>query len=206
VVEAVIFDIGNVLIEWNPERVYDSHIGVSRRQALFAEVPMLELNEAVDMGAPFQATFAGAARRHPEWSAEILLWIDLWGKMASPAIPLTVALLRALRARGVAVHALSNFGTETFEIARGMYPFLDEFDIAFVSGHLGMMKPDPQIYQLVEDRLGLRGAALIFVDDRADNIEAAAARGWKTHRFDGPAGWAERLVAEGLLTEGEAGQ
>ena len=70
---------------------------------------------------------------------------------------------------------------------------------------MGVVKPDPRIYQMVEDDCGLAPQALIFADDKAENIAAAAARGWKTHQFESWQGWARRLVAEGLLTERETG-
>ena len=85
-----------------------------------------------------------------------------------------------------------------------VYPFLTAFDQRFVSGALRMMKPDPAIYAAVEEGTGLSGAALLFADDRAENVAAAAARGWRAHLFDGPHGWIERLVAEGMLNREEA--
>ena len=102
------------------------------------------------------------------------------------------------------VFALSNFGVETFEIGVANYPFLEEFDRAYISGHMGVIKPEPEIYRMVEDDCGVAPGALLFTDDRADNIAAAAARGWTTHLFDGPGGWAARLVDEGMLSEEEA--
>ncbi len=120
--------------------------------------------------------------------------------MASPAIDHSVRLLRALRCAGHLVLALSNFGNETFQIARLAYPFLDEFDRIFVSAELGMSKPDTEIYQRVEAECGIAQNALLFTDDRPENIAAARARGWQTHLFDGPVGWAARLVRDGVLT------
>jgi 2-haloacid dehalogenase len=83
--------------------------------------------------------------------------------------------------------------------------FLADFDRLYVSGRMGVIKPDPVIYQMVEDDCGLQPASLLFTDDRADNIAAAARRGWRTHQFETWQGWAGRLVAEGLLTKKEAG-
>lgn len=203
--QAVIFDIGNVLIGWQPEAVYDAAIGRPRREAFFAAVPIHAANLEIDRGAPFRPTLEALADAHPEWRAEVMMWHDDWHRMVQPVIPQSVRLLRALRSRGVPVFALTNFGVETFSIARGMFDFLNEFDRAYVSGRLRLIKPDPAIYAVVEADSGLAGADLIFADDRPENIEAALARGWKGHLFDGPEAWARRLVAEGLLSEGEAG-
>ncbi|SMX39470.1 HAD family hydrolase [Maliponia aquimaris] len=203
-IEAVIFDIGNVLIEWQPERYYDAKIGEARRRAMFAALDLHGMNDLIDRGGDFRQTVYDWADRNPEWAAEIRLWHDDWLEMATPAIPHSVRLLRALRGNGHKVHALTNFGIGTWAIATPRYDFLNEFDHAFVSGHLGVTKPDPQIYQMVEDHLGLPAAALLFADDRADNLATAAARGWHTHLFTGPQCWANRLVTEGLLTEEQA--
>lgn len=203
-VQAVVFDIGNVLIEWQPERHYDRVIGEDRRRAMFDAVDLHAMNDRVDQGENFVAMVRECAAANPDWHDEIMLWHDDWLHMASPAIPHSVSLLRNLRRRNVPVFALSNFGIETFDIAKPVYPFLTEFDRSYISGHMGVTKPGAQIYEMVEADCGLPPESLLFTDDRADNIEAASARGWQTHLFDGPDGWAERLVTEGLLSTKEA--
>jgi 2-haloacid dehalogenase len=202
--DAVIFDIGNVLIEWRPERFYDAEVGEDRRRALFAAVDLHAMNDEVDRGADFRGTIYATAEAVPEFRAEIRMWHDRWIELAQPEIPRSVALMRALKARGVPVFALTNFGIGSFEVARAHYPFLDAFDRAYVSGQMGVIKPDDEIYARVEADCGLAPERLLFTDDRADNIAAAAARGWQTHHFTGPEGWARRLVAAGLLDEREA--
>lgn len=203
--QAVIFDIGNVLIGWQPEAHYDAKIGETRRRAFFDAVPIHDHNIEIDRGAPFRETIQALAEAHPEWRAEVMLWHDDWLQMVQPAIDGSVATLRALRARGVPVLALTNFGDTTFDIALRAYPFLREFDRAFVSARMRLIKPDPAIYQAVEQATGIAPGALLFTDDKAENIEAAAARGWGTHLFTDWQAWAERLVDEGLLTAKEAG-
>jgi 2-haloacid dehalogenase len=203
-VQAVVYDIGNVLIEWQPERYYDGRIGVQARKRLFAEVDLHAMNEAVDAGGLFRETIYDWADRHPAWALEIRWWYDHWIDLASPRIEHSIRLMRALRAQGVPVFALTNFGADSFAYALTQYDFLGEFDRAYVSGRMGVTKPSPRIYDMVEADCGLAPGALLFVDDRADNIAAAAARGWQVHQFAGAEGWAARLVAEGLLTKGEA--
>lgn len=203
-VEAVVYDIGNVLIEWNPERFYDAEIGETRRKDLFANVPLHAMNDRVDMGHDFKGSVHALADDYPAYRTEILMWHDRWIDMASPAIDQSVQLLRALRANGVPVFALSNFGIGSFEIAQGVYDFLHEFDRPYISGHMGVIKPDPEIYRRLEEDSGVAPAALLFADDRADNIAMAASRGWQTHHFTGPQGWAERLISEGLVREDQA--
>lgn len=200
-VNAVIFDIGNVLIEWQPERFYDAEIGRERREAMFAAVDLHGMNDRVDRGENFRETVMATAAAHPGWADEILLWHDRWIEMARPGIDHSVRLLRALRAAGVPVYALSNFGIQSFELGESHYPFLAEFDRRYISGHMGVAKPDAAIYAMVEADCGLPPETLLFADDRPANIAAAEARGWQGHLFEHPWGWAGRLVAEGLLAE-----
>lgn len=203
-VNAVIFDIGNVLIEWQPERYYDRIIGEDRRRAMFAEVDLHGMNDLVDQGHHFTDTIYGWAKKYPEWRDEIRMWHDKWIELASPEIPHSVRLLRALRKRSVPVFALTNFGVQNFDYATTVYPFLNEFDRLYVSGRMQMVKPHAPIYAAVEADCGVAPETLLFADDRLENIEAAQARGWQGHLFDGPQRWATRLVAEGLLDESEA--
>lgn len=203
-IEAVIFDIGNVLIEWQPERFYDAVIGRERREAMFAEVDLHGMNDRVDMGEHFTETVYACAEAYPDWRDEIRMWHDRWIEMAQPSIPHSVKLMKALQARGTPVFSLTNFGIQSYDLAATHYAFLHEFDRDFISGHMRVTKPAAQIYEMLEETSGLSGDQLIFADDRTDNIAAAKARGWKTHLFEGPQGWADRLVAEGLLSADEA--
>jgi len=202
--QAVVFDIGNVLVGWVAEAFYDTRIGEARRRRLFDEVPLHAVNLEIDRGAPFRTSIEALAAAHPDWAAEIQWWHDDWAAMLQPEITHSSTLLRRLRGKGIPVFALTNFGAETLEIARAMYPVLKEFDRAYVSAELGLLKPDPAIYAHVEADCGLAPGALIFADDKPENVAAAIARGWKAHVFDGPEGWAARLVAEGLLNAEEA--
>ncbi len=203
--QAVIFDIGNVLTRWQPEAFYDRVIGAPRRRALFDAVDLHGMNDRVDEGALFRETIYDWAEQHPEWSAEIRLWYDRWIELASPRIEGSIALQRALRAKGIPVFALTNFGRYSFEEALPKMDFLQDFDRSYVSGVMGVIKPDPLIYQMVEEDCGIAPDRLLFTDDKAENITAAARRGWRTHQFESWQGWAQRLVAEGLLSKQEAG-
>lgn len=202
-IDAVVFDIGNVLIDWDPEAYYDRRIGPERRARLFEEVPLVEMNRRIDLGAPFRKTVTKTAEAHPDWRDEIMLWHDDWLGMTAPGEPRSIALMRAVRSKGFPVWALSNFGIETLAIADVEYPYLTEFDRRIVSGELGVMKPDPEIYEAVEAQ-GVDPGRLLYTDDNAANVEAATERGWRAHLYQGADGWATRLVAEGILTEAEA--
>jgi 2-haloacid dehalogenase len=195
-VDAVVFDIGNVLIEWQPERFYDRVIGEDRRRAIFDTVDLHKMNDRVDRGEHFRDVIYETADQYPQIRDDIRMWHDNWIEMASPAIEHSVRLMRALQSKGVPVFALTNFGVESFAYAQTEYDFLNEFDRAYVSGHMKVIKPNADIYAQLEADCGIDPKHLLFTDDRLDNIEAAAARGWQTHLFEGATGWAARLVAE----------
>ena len=203
-IKAVVFDIGNVFIGWQPEQVFDSVMGEERRRDLFDAVDLHGMNDQIDAGAPFQQTLEQTAKDNPDWADELQIWQDRWIEMAGPLIPHSERLMYALQAKGIPVFSLTNFGIQTYDLASKTYPFMRKFDRDFISGHMGVIKPAALIYQMLEKDSGLSGDELIFADDRTDNIAAADARGWKTHLFEHPHGWADRLVAEGLLTEAEA--
>ncbi len=203
-IKAVVFDIGNVFLGWQPEEFFDSVIGADRRRAFFAAVDLHGMNDTIDAGAPFHETLMQTKTDNPDWAEEIQIWHDRWIDMAAPLIPHSERLMYALQAKGIPVFSLTNFGIQTYDMAAKVYPFMRKFDRDFISGHMGVIKPDVRIYEMLEDASKLSGDALIFADDRQDNIDAANARGWKTHLFEHPQGWADRLVAEGLLSQGEA--
>ncbi|HEU0221919.1 MAG TPA: HAD-IA family hydrolase [Paracoccaceae bacterium] len=202
--QAVVFDIGNVLVEWHPERLYERLIpDAAARAAFFAETAIEEMNLAVDRGAPFRDHIYAHAAKHGSRGALVRAWHDCWPEMFSPAIPGSIELLRLLRRRGVKLLALTNFGAESFELACTIYPVLSEFDIAIVSGREGTVKPEPRIYEILEERTGLAGPELFFTDDKPENIAAARRRGWQGHVFRNPPALALELVERGLLAPHE---
>ncbi|MEM9426610.1 MAG: HAD-IA family hydrolase [Pseudomonadota bacterium] len=199
-IEAVVWDIGNVLGYWNPEAYYDTRLGRQDRLRFFAETGIEAVNVEIDRGAPARETLGALAAEYPVWADEIMLWIDDWAEMFKVPVPGAAAVFDEVQATGVTMLALSNFGAETFEIAKGIHPVLTRFDTPYISAHYKLIKPDPAFYAALEDGSGLTGDALLFVDDKAENIAAAEARGWKGHLFEGTDGWRARLVAEGVLT------
>ena len=198
-IKAVVFDLGNVVVEWNPEAYYDARIGRAAREAMFAETGIHAVNLMIDEGAPFRQSIYDLAERFPQWADEVRRWHDDQFGMTQPVIHGTLDLIDALKSRGVPVFALSNWGDESFDRAVAHYPFLGAFDRTYVSGKLRMKKPDPAIYAHVEVDCGIAPGGLLFTDDRAENIRAAEVRGWQVHLFDGPGGLASRLRAEGLI-------
>jgi len=203
-IEAVVFDLGEVLLNWRPVAIYERTLGPERRRELFEAVDLDGMNLRSDLGEDIALLVEEYAARHPGHADAIRCWHLNWLEMAQPDIPHSAVLMRALKRKGVPLFALTNFGVQTLAIAEKAYPVLTEFDRRFVSGVLRMVKPDPAIYAVVETETGVAPDRLLFIDDKPENIAAAEARGWSGHVFQGPAGLAARLVAEGLLTETEA--
>ena len=196
--DVMVFDIGRVLIRWDPEGFFERTIGPDRARALFRAVDLHGMNLRIDLGHGFRSVVAECAAAHPEWPEAIMLWHDCWSDMVPGPIDGSVQLLRRLKADGVPVLALTNFGRETLAIAQARFGFLNAFDRMFVSAELGLIKPDPAIYAAVE-AAGYAPETLFFADDMPANVAAAAARGWHTHRFETPEGLARALAAHGLL-------
>jgi 2-haloacid dehalogenase len=203
-VDAVVFDIGNVLLEWHPERYFDRTIGPERRRAMFAAVDLHAMNDRIDLGEGFREVIYAEAEANPKWCAEIRDWYDNWIQLAAPPIDHSVRLLRALKSVRVPVFSLTNFGVESYEYAQSHYEFLGEFDRDYVSGRMQVIKPSSRIYEMLEQDSGVAPERLLFADDRADNIAMAATRGWQTYLFKNPQGWADRLVGAGLLSAEQA--
>ncbi len=186
-VKAVVFDIGNVLLEWQPDKLYATLIpDEAERNRIFDEVGLDEMNLDVDRGAPFKETIYAKAEAFPQYGDLIRAWHDRWIEMAQPLITGTWDILRDLKSSGVPVYALSNFGVESYAYAKSVYGELNEFDEEFISGHLKVVKPDSAIYAHLEQETGLSGPDLAFFDDRRDNIDAARLRGWNAYVFSTP--------------------
>ena len=148
-IKAVVFDIGNVLLEWHPENYFDLTLGPDRRKAMFAAVDLHGMNDRIDLGEGFKDVIYEVADANPEWRVEIHDWYANWIQLAAPAIDHSVRLLRALKAQGVAVFSLTNFGVESYAYAQNHYDFLNEFDRDYVSGHMKVIKPNPLILKMI---------------------------------------------------------
>ena len=180
----VVFDIGNVLLRWDPrflyERIFDDR---SEMEVFLAEICTPDWNLALDRGGRFDEAVAALSAQHPHYAAEIRAFDERWLEMIPHVIAENVALLASLKATGRPVYAITNFSAEKFMVARENFPFLDDFDGVVVSAHERLLKPDPAIYQILFSRYGLRARDCVFIDDSAANIEAALALGMKAVHY-----------------------
>jgi 2-haloacid dehalogenase len=199
-VKAVVFDLGGVLIDWDPRYLYrkllDDEAAV---EEFLATVCTPEWNAEQDRGRPFAEGVAELVERHPVHAAAITAYHERWPEMLGGAIDDTVEVLAELGAAGVPVYALTNWSAETFGVARERFEFLEWFDGVLVSGEERMIKPDPAIFRLLLDRFGLDPGATFYVDDSEPNVEAAGRLGFDAVRFTTPARLRRDLEARRLL-------
>lgn len=199
-IDTVIFDLGNVLIGWDPRRLYRSLIEDEVQMEWFLrEVCNSEWNEQQDAGRPWAEGTALLRARFPEHAELIDAYHLLWKETLLGPIEDSVAVLADLKARGVRLLALTNWSQETFPVARQLYPFLQWFEGIVVSGEERLIKPDPRIYQLLLKRYSVDPATALYIDDSARNVAAAEALGMQGWWFHDPAGLRERLMELGLL-------
>ncbi|SDZ75458.1 HAD-IA family hydrolase [Rubrimonas cliftonensis] len=202
--EAMVFDIGDVLVKWDPAPLYRRLIPDDAARAhFFAEIMPPEVNAGFDRGEPMPEGVERHAAKHPEHAHLIRAWWTSWPETIGPAIDGSVACLRALKAKGAPVYGLTNFASDTLAIAREMFPFLNEFDVCVVSAEVKANKPEPEIYAALEAAVPHAPETLFFTDDKPYNIAAAEARGWRGHHFTGADGLHDALIAAGLLTRAE---
>lgn len=178
----VVFDIGNVLIRWEPEVLYSRLIpDAAARAAFFAETGLIDWNLEQDRGRPWGEAEAALIALHPQHAALIRAFRADWHEMVPGAIAENVAVLADIRARGIPNYAITNFAADTFREAQKRFPFLAEgFHGIVVSADERLVKPDPAIFELFLHRYGQRAADCLFIDDSAKNIAAAAALGFAT--------------------------
>ncbi len=195
-IDAFLFDLGGVLIDWSPRYLYARHFGedTAAMDHFLATVCPPDWNVTMDAGKPLAEGLAERIAAHPEHEAMIRRWADEWPAMMRDAIHGTVDILSGLRDRGYRLHALTNWSADTFPHALARFGFLQWFEDIVVSGRIGMVKPDPAIFHHAIATCGLDPARTLFIDDSATNTAAAEAIGFQVHHFTGPEGLRERLA------------
>lgn len=196
----VVFDLGGVLIDWNPRHLYRKLFADEATMEWFlAEVCHNEWNREQDGGRLFAAAIEEAALRHPDQRAMIEAFHARWDEMLAGEIAGSVAILEELAAAGYELHALTNWSAETFPIARPRFAFLDRFGIILISGHERLVKPDERIFTLLLERIGHPAQRCIYIDDSAANLAAAAALGFDAIQFTAAPELRTALAERGLL-------
>ncbi len=195
----VVFDIGRVLIDWDPRHLYRTMFSDAQEmEAFLGEVCARDWILELDRGKPFAEAVTERIALFPHYEKEIRAFDERWHETNRGVIDGSMAILQKLQAGGVPNYAITNFSAEKFEGAREIFPFLDSFDGIVVSGRERLLKPDAAIYELFLDRHGLAAADCIFIDDSTANVAGAEAVGMHGHHFVGADGLAAALRAHGF--------
>lgn len=183
----VVFDVGNVLLRWDPRHLYRRLIPDEARMDWFMQnVCTAAWNIEQDRGRSWADAVALLVAQHPEWEREIRAYDLDWHETVAGVIEDSVAILAELKDKGEKVYAITNFSREKWAESVIRFPFLDTFDGVIVSAHERLLKPEPAIYHALLERYGLTAGDCIFVDDSEKNIKGARAVGMQAIHFVEP--------------------
>jgi 2-haloacid dehalogenase len=197
---SVIFDLGNVLIEWDRRFLFEKLIDDGDELEAFLDgVFTLEDNQHLDRGTPLGEVAQQVAQRHPDQHDLVMAFADRWQETLGGVIEGTVSVLDELSREGVPLYALSNWGRDTFAMIEPNYSFFELFDGMVISGREGIIKPDPAIYRLLCDRYSIEPEDAVFIDDSGANVATAMSLGFDALLFESPGRLREQLVERNLL-------
>ena len=200
-IDSIIFDLGGVLIDWNPRYVYRTVFNSEEKTEWFLQnICTLDWNEKQDAGYPIATAVAEKVAEFPEWEKEIRIYYDRWTEMLKGPVDATVEIFRQLKAsEKYKLFALTNWSAELFPVALERYDFLHWFDGRVVSGEEKTRKPFPEIYQRLLERYNVSAENALFIDDSLRNVKAAEMLGINSIHFQSPGQLKEELIKLGLL-------
>lgn len=200
-IETIIFDLGGVLIDWNPFYLYRKIFNTDEEiQDFLDHICTFHWNEQQDAGRPLQEATEILIAQHPQHESNIRAYYGRWEEMLGGPIHNTVDLLKSIYQQGKhALYALTNWSHETFPIAQERYDFLQLFEGILVSGEEKMKKPDPRIYQLIIDRYQIEPSTALFIDDNWRNVDAARGIGMQAVHFQSPQQLSDLLIKKSVL-------
>jgi len=205
VIRNIVFDLGGVLVDWNPEYLFkDVFRDKSELDHFLENICTPDWNEKQDAGRSLSEAIRSLQERHPKYRNEIRLYYDEWTTMLGGPIDQNVALLKPLK-MNYRIFGLTNWSAETFPIASDLYPFFGEFEGIVVSGKERLAKPDKRIYLLLLERYGLSAAECLFIDDNARNTRAATALGFHTLHLKDDVCLEEELLQLGIKVRKQPG-
>jgi 2-haloacid dehalogenase/putative hydrolase of the HAD superfamily len=197
---AVLWDLGNVLVRWDPRTLYSKIFDdAAACDRFLASVCTMDWHVRHDLGVTFAENRAALVARHPEHAPHIEAWESRWWEMFSGVVPETEAAIEALAVRDVPQFALSNMSAEVIDGVLAMSPASRWYQGLVISAECGLIKPDPAIFRLACERFDRAPCDFLFIDDSAANIATARALGFDTHHFADPAALAPARAARGLI-------
>jgi 2-haloacid dehalogenase len=197
----VVFDIGNVLVAWDPMALYRKVFDGDEAKAgwFLANICTHDWNVDQDRGRSFAEAVEVLAAAHPDWKEAIAAYHLRWHETVLGPIAGTVAVLEELHSKGTPLYAITNWNDEKYYETRGRFPFLELFRDTVVSAVEKAIKPEPEIFQILCRRNGLRPADCVFIDDSPRNVEGARAVGMQAIHFTGEEALRRELEAMDLL-------
>ncbi len=200
-INTIVFDLGGVLIDWNPSYVFDKiFTDEEKKKHFFENICTPDWNEMQDAGRTLKEATEELLAKHPDWTEYIEAYYGRWEEMLGGPIHGTVEILRKLKnEQKYKLYALTNWSAELFPIALERYDFLHWFDGRVVSGEEKTRKPFREFYDVMINRFGLTPEETLFIDDNLRNVEAAKQMGFKTIAFISPSQLKEELHQSGIL-------
>ncbi|HKJ37819.1 MAG TPA: HAD family phosphatase [Anaerolineales bacterium] len=200
-IKAIIFDYGNVLIEWNPRYVYQDHFpnDPEEMENFLEEVDFMGWNARQDRGRTFSEGVADLSAQFPQHAHLIQAYHDNWKDSIGKSFTDTVKIMKELKQKGYPLYGLSNWSAETFPYAQEKFDFFDLLDDMVISGYVGYVKPEPEIYQLILEKIKRPAQECLFIDDSLPNIQQADKMGFETVHFQSPEQLADRLRELNIL-------
>lgn len=195
----IVFDLGGVLIDWNPRYLYKKIFSSPKELDYFlTRVCHGDWNAQMDAGLPFKEAVRERQAKFPQYAQQIEAYFTRWDEMLGGALDGTVAVLKTLKRRGARVYALTNWSAETLPYAKAKYDFFPLFDGMTVSGEVKLAKPDPAIFKRLLKDHGLRAENCVFIDDNSVNVQTAAGLGFQTVLFTTAAALKQELERLGV--------
>ena len=199
-IAAVVFDVGRVLYQWQLRALFAKLIADEQELDWFlAHVVTEEWHFQHDAGRPLADMVPELQSRFPDHAHLVAAYAERFNETIPGPVPGSLELVEQLDAAGVPLYAITNFGAEFWDMFRPTAPVFDRFRDIVVSGREKLTKPDPAIFRLAERRFGHAPEAMLFIDDNAANIAAAAALGWQVHHFHRAEALAADLHDRGLV-------
>jgi 2-haloacid dehalogenase len=200
-IETIIFDLGNVLIGWDPRHLYRKIFKDEDQITWFLDnICTSEWNDQQDAGRTFDEGIRELVQKHPEWEEPIRAWGSRWQETISGAIPETVEILRQIRdSKKYRLYALTNWSAETFPWALDNFEFLHWFEGIVVSGHEKTRKPYPDFFNILFTRYQVDPSRAVFIDDNAKNIKGGSEVGLHTIHFQSPQMLRQQLTQLGVV-------
>lgn len=187
-IQAILFDFGNVLLEWNPRYIYRRYFpdDEDAMEQFLREVNFMDWNAQQDKGRTFAEGVAQLSREFPHYSHLIQAYHDNWKDSIGGSLEGTVQIMKRLKQAGYSVYGLSNWSAETFPLVRDKFGFFGLLDDIIISGDVGQIKPHPEIYEIALKRIGRPASECLFIDDALANIEQARRMGFAVVHFQSP--------------------